>query len=532
MINVERIRVARGEEASRLSLAKMCIKIREGRLNPWVRAYAMKKIVEAGSPDGEDARARAIYEAVVREKIYVPDPIDAELIAGAACTLADCDGLAFEGGDCDDQVVAFFAAVMSVGIRAYICGQAVTLPRRPTQPLDHVSGGVWLRHEKQLRRCDPAKKLPYGRSFPSGRDLWIDPMSGMDLCEGPVCDISQWRSAPMSSHGDFIGVGAGPEDDISRVISCGGIDGFSCPAEPAMGPGSPQGGMNGKWHRPPAVGLAEGIVEPAKKIPGLDRFVRDIQVELLQKQGGLAAKWQEVVYAYNLMLATRKLIGKQQLDPVSAVATSDPKDLWTDAQEAGLRNLQPTVGLASRYLGDGASGTRPVDRVNGDAVVLVDAAEPQIVRTPTGDVAVVNPSGPGSPTSVVPSGFFAFEPILTTIIVVGVAAAVVVSIMSICDAVKAQTARARSKDLQDQQRYLTEKGWTPDQVNAAMAQLAETSQRIASGEASSKSEDPLAQFGKAAKFAAISAGVIGVAVGGAYLINSITSIRRGAAQAA
>ena len=520
MIKVERFALARGEDGSRVSLGQMALKIREGRLNPWVRSWSMRKIVEAGSPDGERERAEAIYNAVLREKIYVPDPIDAELIAGAACTLESCDGLSFSGGDCDCLVVAFFAAIMSVGIRGYLKAQAVMPPRRI---LDHVAGGVWLRHEQVVVDVDPATRLPWGKARISGRDLWVDPMSGLDLCEGTTqsCDISRWKRPPVSTHGDFVGVGAGPGDDISRIIASRSVPGFSCP----------DGQCSVGDQQPARVGLAEGIVEPAKKIEGLDKFKRDIQVELLQRQGGLQARWQEAVFNYKLMLATRNLVGKSPIDAVQNVAGESSKDLWTPEHENYIRTLAPTVELASVYLGDGASGARQVDRVNGDAVVLVQPTEPQIIKTPTGDVAVINPTGPGTPPAVMPAAFFGFEPVLTTIIVIGVAAAVVLSIMAICDTVKTQTARARSKDLQDQQRYLTEKGYTPEQVNVAMAQLADTSQRIAAGEEKSKAEDPLAQFAKAAKFGAVAVGVIGVAVGGAYLLQSIKSIR-GPAQAA
>lgn len=101
MPTIEKRAHPRGETGARTSLDEVVKMIGQGRLNPDVREWAIKKLSEAGNPKGPKARAQALLAAIRREKIWVPDPINAEFMQGAHLTLGN--GVKpgkFAGGDC------------------------------------------------------------------------------------------------------------------------------------------------------------------------------------------------------------------------------------------------------------------------------------------------------------------------------------------------------------------------------------------------------------------------------------------------
>lgn len=90
-----------GEDGIRFSLKRVCMMIAEGRLHPDVRSWTTKKLAAVGNPKGAKARAKALLEAVRAQSGWVPDPIDAEFMAGAHLTLGDGDKPPyFALGDC------------------------------------------------------------------------------------------------------------------------------------------------------------------------------------------------------------------------------------------------------------------------------------------------------------------------------------------------------------------------------------------------------------------------------------------------
>jgi hypothetical protein len=94
-----------GEEGVRFSLEKVAAKVAEGRLHPDVRAWATRKLKEAGNPAGAKARGEVLLNAIRAESGWAPDPTAAEFMPGAHLMLSP-DGVQppkFALGDCFPQ---------------------------------------------------------------------------------------------------------------------------------------------------------------------------------------------------------------------------------------------------------------------------------------------------------------------------------------------------------------------------------------------------------------------------------------------
>lgn len=94
-----------GEEGVRFSLEKVAQKVAEGRLHPDVRAWATRKLKEAGNPAGAKARGEVLLNAIRAESGWAPDPTAAEFMPGAHLMLSP-DGVQppkFALGDCFPQ---------------------------------------------------------------------------------------------------------------------------------------------------------------------------------------------------------------------------------------------------------------------------------------------------------------------------------------------------------------------------------------------------------------------------------------------
>ena len=129
----------RGSVGAKRSLDKVVEFIARDRLDPRTRAWAIDKLAKGGNPQNDYDRARVIYNALKR-KIYVPDPFDAEFMQSAVCTLDNCEGVAFHGGDCDDLSISYGSAIESVGIRAAVIGHSYREDKEITHVLDRILG--------------------------------------------------------------------------------------------------------------------------------------------------------------------------------------------------------------------------------------------------------------------------------------------------------------------------------------------------------------------------------------------------------
>lgn len=90
-----------GAKGVRLSLQEVANRIKKGRNDPRVRAWAVRVIKAAGGPQDTRSQAQAILSALKEATVYVQDPVNTEFIQAAHETLClDDKGLCFRGGDC------------------------------------------------------------------------------------------------------------------------------------------------------------------------------------------------------------------------------------------------------------------------------------------------------------------------------------------------------------------------------------------------------------------------------------------------
>lgn len=90
-----------GAQGVRISLQEVADRIKKGRNDPRVRAWAIRAIHEAGGPQDTPSQAQAILTALKKASTYVQDPVNTEFMQAAHETLClDDKGLCFRGGDC------------------------------------------------------------------------------------------------------------------------------------------------------------------------------------------------------------------------------------------------------------------------------------------------------------------------------------------------------------------------------------------------------------------------------------------------
>ena len=106
--------------------------------------------------------------------------------------------------NCDDLVIAYASAMMSIGVETKIVAASYGTPMA-THVLCAVldESGNWL-------KVDPSSsKYSVGQSYPAVREWWVDPISGATSMSsnGPATTMGK-----EPDHGDFIGVGAVPAE--------------------------------------------------------------------------------------------------------------------------------------------------------------------------------------------------------------------------------------------------------------------------------------------------------------------------------
>ena len=206
----------RGSVGAKRSLDKVVEFIARDRLDPRTRSWAIDKLSKGGNPQNDYDRAKVIYNAIKKEKIYVPDPFDAEFMQSAVCTLDNCGGVAFHGGDCDDLSISYGSAIESVGIRAAVIGHSY----REDKEITHVLIGFWDGDNTayQWIRVDPSTNTPFGTTHKYTREIWLDIPSGNVICDSDTCDKYMLPPDVSESRqkGDFVGVV--PSDQMNATL--------------------------------------------------------------------------------------------------------------------------------------------------------------------------------------------------------------------------------------------------------------------------------------------------------------------------
>lgn len=199
----------RGERGTKISVDEIVKRVEVGRKDPKTVAWTRETLVRAnlgGFKANKMDQAKAILERLRKEHPYFEDPVDAEFMPSAACTLDGCEGLKFMGEDCDGLVIAFLSAVESVGI----IGAIVAHSYEPNRVHTHVLAAVLDQKRKVWVRCDPSTDDPFGSSSRPTRETFIGVPGGKVLADekGPV-NVKAVRSpmADMRPSGDFVGVG-------------------------------------------------------------------------------------------------------------------------------------------------------------------------------------------------------------------------------------------------------------------------------------------------------------------------------------
>jgi transglutaminase-like putative cysteine protease len=205
----------RGSLGSKRSLDKVVEFIARDRLDPRTRAWTIQKLAEAGNPKSDYEKAKTIYDILKKEKIYVPDPFDAEFMQSAICTLDNCGGVAFHGGDCDDLAITYGSTLESIGIRAAVIGHSY----REDKEIGHVIIGFWDEDAAKWIPVDLTIDLPFGETHRYTREIWLDIPSAKVICDSDVCDrnILPPDVSDIRTKGDFVGFV--PENQLS-ASSC------------------------------------------------------------------------------------------------------------------------------------------------------------------------------------------------------------------------------------------------------------------------------------------------------------------------
>jgi hypothetical protein len=164
---------APGSAGIRMSLETMAQKMREGRLDPGVRGWALQALKDAGI-DGRGrqsvrVQAAALLEAFRAVTVYAPDPYGAEYIPSAAATLCLKPNLCVNGDDCDGLSVALGSLMLSIGIPTMIVKQNFGADQQEHVLIAVHDGNEWL-------YADPSTRMPLGSAVSAVSEVWVDPM--------------------------------------------------------------------------------------------------------------------------------------------------------------------------------------------------------------------------------------------------------------------------------------------------------------------------------------------------------------------
>jgi hypothetical protein len=211
-----------GEQGTRTSLDRVAEYVAEGISSPYVRTWAIDRLVEARDAgqtvDNPAARARVILQAA-QTKLWVPDPVNAEYIPKAHLLACDPkkphqdeqgnDIACLGGDDCDGLLVMCASAFGAVGLHVAVVGHGYD-----GSSIEHVLCVVWF--NEKWNYADPSlAELRLGECVPFKRERVIGIPNRQVLCDASACFSGAQTQFNPEKHnfverGIFVGVGAPP----------------------------------------------------------------------------------------------------------------------------------------------------------------------------------------------------------------------------------------------------------------------------------------------------------------------------------
>jgi transglutaminase-like putative cysteine protease len=168
----------KGNRGVAQSVLEVNAKILEGAKDARLREWAGAALKKAGDPETTRERAQALLDAMRAQTVYVQDPPGVELVQRATMTLCleGNRGLCLRAGDCDDLVVVFCAAAMSLGMNVKTVIQAY----KGAEVYQHILCAVFDPDEKEWLKVDPSHKTwPVGMASPMAtKEKEFDVMDG------------------------------------------------------------------------------------------------------------------------------------------------------------------------------------------------------------------------------------------------------------------------------------------------------------------------------------------------------------------
>lgn len=206
-----------GEAGVFHSLEQVARKVSEGAVHPKVRAWAIEQLTRArkveGIPCNSDRQRAQVLLRAVQRKLWVPDPVNSEFIAGAhlmACDRSTKDEICFLSGDCDDLVTLLGAAFLSVGLNTMVVGHAYDSGKKISHVLTSVRvDGRWM-------YADPTPDdFKLGECVEFTRERILSVPNIQVLCDSESCLTDKSAYDPdkndFVTEGHYIGVDGVPK---------------------------------------------------------------------------------------------------------------------------------------------------------------------------------------------------------------------------------------------------------------------------------------------------------------------------------
>jgi hypothetical protein len=467
--------------------------VEEGRLDPKTRAWTIETLERAGRPTNQIEQAKAILARLREERMFVPDPVDSEMVVSSACTLEGCHGLKFLGGDCDDLLVAFLAACESVGIECAVCNHAYD-PKGNIP--DHVLAAIYNRPDPRKRgqwiRCDPSTSLPFGDVHrPTRERIYLIP-GGKLLCDtrGGLCPDARINSMGgvlenlRGNHGDFVGVGRPPTGMVGET------------AEPVFGDVS-------------------------------DAFYRFMLDQLQDAHADLEVALERMDQERREMELVVTTLGEPLVQDAKEGETN-----WTPKMEREYQSMRYMVPLYLDYLAQAVAGQRQVvwDEEQNTILITGVPGEPAIVTMPDGSLEVVETDDIEIPT---PTGQVGLGQVaIGLIILAGLGLLVVGSYFQyrfmahVADTFADYCRTVRFNRALEYEKNLRDSGVSPEEARRAREELLAKEHDRYKGE-KEKKEEPFSDIMDTVKMGATAFLIVGAIGVGAYGLGQLVQLTRG-----
>jgi len=211
-----------GREGVAFSLAQVARIVAEGQGDPLVVAFARRAVRDAGRPDNVLGKAKAIYDAMKKQKIeWVLDPVRREFMAKAKYFMPSAEGkddALLVLGDCDEltavYLTLFLEALESVGVES---GAVLGHSYSASKQLSHVLAAV---HDgRQWVRVDPSGDWEFGQFKQPTWETMISVPSCKLICNGPLCASGPRAPKPIKAgpEMEFISLEGLSSDDAQNA---------------------------------------------------------------------------------------------------------------------------------------------------------------------------------------------------------------------------------------------------------------------------------------------------------------------------